>query len=186
MLETARLRLGPWRLDHFEPLAAMLADEEVTRFIGGTSGPPIVWSMLHARIGTWVVHGFGHFAVEEKASRAFVGITGLLPVTGLPAAPAVEIGWRLRHESWGKGYASEAARACLEIGFVTLGLPEIVSFAVVANARSRAVMERIGMVRDEGGDFDHPALPEGHPFRRHVLYRITRAAWQARRDGDRD
>jgi RimJ/RimL family protein N-acetyltransferase len=88
--------------------------------------------------------------------------------------PCVEIGWRLAHEHWGRGYATEAALAALDFGFQRLGLAEIVSFTVPANRRSRGVMERIGMTRTPADDFDHPYLPDGHPLRRHVLYRATR------------
>jgi 3-dehydroquinate dehydratase/shikimate dehydrogenase len=86
--------------------------------------------------------------------------------------PAVEIGWRLAYDYWGKGYAVEGAKACLKYGFETLGLEEIVSFTAVQNVRSRRVMERIGMHHDPKDDFDHPKLPQGHSLQRHVLYRI--------------
>jgi len=89
----------------------------------------------------------------------------------------VEIGWRLAREHWGLGYASEAARAALRHGFIELELPEIVSYTVPMNVRSRAVMERIGMQRNASEDFDHPVLPEGDPLRRHVLYRLPRDVW---------
>jgi len=89
--------------------------------------------------------------------------------------PSVEIGWRLAYEHWGRGYATEAAGTALAFGFERLGLDEIVSFTVPGNARSRRLMERIGMVRDPGGDFEYPGLPAGHPLRRHVLYRVRRA-----------
>jgi RimJ/RimL family protein N-acetyltransferase len=93
----------------------------------------------------------------------------------LPFAPAIEIGWRLRPEAWGKGYASEAARAVLANGFGPLGLDEIVAYTAALNIRSQRVMERIGMVRDAASDFDHPALPEDSTLRPHELYRIRGA-----------
>jgi RimJ/RimL family protein N-acetyltransferase len=86
--------------------------------------------------------------------------------------PCVEVGWRLAVAYWGKGYAAEAARLALDYGFETLRLREIVSFTTVTNLRSRAVMERVGMRRDPADDFDHPTLADGHPLRRHVLYRL--------------
>jgi ribosomal-protein-alanine N-acetyltransferase len=88
--------------------------------------------------------------------------------------PAVEVGWRLAHEYWGRGYAPEAGRASLDYAFDVIGLDEVVSFTTVANLRSQRVMQKLGMTRDPADDFDHPALPEDHPMRRHVLYRITR------------
>ncbi|MEI9965074.1 MAG: GNAT family N-acetyltransferase [Caulobacteraceae bacterium] len=87
-----------------------------------------------------------------------------------PLHPGVEIGWRLARHAWGSGYATEAARAALAHGLGPLGLPEIVSFTAVPNAPSQAVMRRIGMTRDPTRDFDHPAIPQGHPLRRHVVY----------------
>jgi RimJ/RimL family protein N-acetyltransferase len=87
--------------------------------------------------------------------------------------PAVEIGWRLAFEHWGKGLASEGARAALGFGFNDVGLEQVVSFTAPANLRSRRVMEKLGMTHDPHDDFDHPNLPEGHPLRRHVLYRMS-------------
>ena len=102
----------------------------------------------------------------------FVGMVGLHRVNpALPSAPAVEVGWRLHPDHWGHGYATEAAAASLDYGFGPAGLDEIVAFTTTLNTRSQAVMQRIGMVRDPAGDFDHPSLPEGSPLRRHVLFR---------------
>ena len=94
----------------------------------------------------------------------------------IPPAPlsGVEIGWRLRRSAWGQGLASEAARASLAWGWQSLDCDEIIAFTVPENLKSRAVMERIGMTYVEGGDFDHPSLPEGDPLRRQVLYRMGR------------
>jgi RimJ/RimL family protein N-acetyltransferase len=86
--------------------------------------------------------------------------------------PCVEIGWRLAYEHWGRGYATEAAQAAVAFAFGGLHLEELVAFTVPANQRSRKVMERIGMTRSDADDFDHPDLPEGHPLRRHMLYRL--------------
>ncbi len=90
--------------------------------------------------------------------------------------PCVEIGWRLAPQFWGRGHATEAAEAILAYGFRTLGLPEIVSFTALGNARSFAVMERLGM-RRLPETFDLLLLPEGHPHRPHCLYSLTREAW---------
>ena len=106
---------------------------------------------------------------------AFAGYVGLaVPRFDAPFMPAVEIGWRLARDQWGRGYASEGARRVLHFAFAEAGLAEVVSFTVPANRRSWSVMERIGMVRDPDGDFDHPLLPIGHRLRRHGLWRITR------------
>ena len=119
-------------------------------------------------------YGFGLYAVELKDDGGFVGFIGLsVPAFHAHFTPCVEIGWRLAAEVWGSGYATEGARKVLAFGFEQLGLAEIVSFTVPGNLRSRRVMGRIGMTRNPADDFDHPALPEGHPLRRHVLYRLA-------------
>jgi RimJ/RimL family protein N-acetyltransferase len=121
-------------------------------------------------------HGFGLWAVEIPGVAPFVGFVGLsIPRFEAHFTPCVEIGWRIAAEYWGNGFATEGAKAALDFGFQSLGLPEIVSFTVPANIRSRRVMEKLQMRRDPNGDFNHPLLPEGHPLRPHVLYRISRA-----------
>ena len=121
--------------------------------------------------------GWGLWAVERRDSGAFIGYTGLsVPVRQLPFTPCVEIGWRLARAHWGCGFASEASRAVLRVGFTRAGLNEIVSFTTLLNHRSRAVMERIGM-QNANEDFDYPSLPEGHPLRRHCLYRLKNEEW---------
>lgn len=118
-------------------------------------------------------HGYGLWAIEMRSSADFAGFVGLWPVEmEVPFAPAVEIGWRLARELWGRGYAAEAALAALDFGFDRLGLEEIVSFTAVVNARSQRLMERLGMRRDPSGGFEHPMLPAGDRLRPHVLYRI--------------
>lgn len=118
-------------------------------------------------------HGFGLWAIEVPEVAAFIGFAGLA-VARFDAhfTPCVEVGWRLAFAHWGNGYATEAARLALDYGFGTLALPEVVSFTSATNRRSRAVMERLGMRRDPAEDFDYPSFPEGHPLRRHVLYRL--------------
>jgi ribosomal-protein-alanine N-acetyltransferase len=119
--------------------------------------------------------GFGLWAVEVRSSGELAGFTGLaVPPFEAHFMPAVEVGWRLARPAWGHGYATEAARAALEFGFGEAGLGEVVSLTTAGNRRSRAVMERLGMTRDPGDDFEHPALAEGDPLRRHVLYRLRK------------
>ncbi|WP_157015788.1 GNAT family N-acetyltransferase [Mesorhizobium xinjiangense] len=130
--------------------------------------------------------GFGFAAAEIAETGETIGFVGLQETNDLPGLPArtIEIGWRLAPEFWGKGYVTEAAEAWLSYGFESLCLGEIVSFAVTGNERSTAVMRRIGMTRDAAGDFDHPAVPDSHPhLKRHVLYRLSRGDWLARRGG---
>lgn len=177
-IRTDRLLLRRWRPADREPFAAMNADPRVTEFLPTP--------LSRAESDAWVAraeahfetHGYGHWAVEVSGVAPFAGFVGLsAPRFDAPFQPCVEIGWRLAAEHWGRGYATEGARAVLAFGFETLDLEEIVSFTVPENVRSRRVMEKIGMTRDPADDFDHPLLPAGHPLRRHVLYRIGREAW---------
>jgi RimJ/RimL family protein N-acetyltransferase len=173
VIETARIVLRAWRDEDLEPFAALNADPVVMEHL-----PSVLARAesdeLAGRIRTaMAAQGFGLWAVAIKGGAPFVGFVGLsVPKFDAPFMPAVEIGWRLARGAWGHGYATEAARAALEAGFTRWGLDEIVSFTVPQNLRSRRVMDRIGMRLD--GEFDHPRLPEGHPLRRHVLYRARK------------
>jgi RimJ/RimL family protein N-acetyltransferase len=123
-------------------------------------------------------HGFGLWAVEAPGMADFIGFVGLsVPRFEAHFTPCVEIGWRLACEHWGKGYATEGALCALDFAFRKLQLEQVVSMTVPANRRSWQVMERLGMTRSPAEDFDHPLLAEGHPLRRHVLYRMSRSAW---------
>lgn len=118
-------------------------------------------------------HGWGFWAVEQRGGGRLIGLCGLKHVAlDLPFAPAVEIGWRLTTDCQGKGYAREAAEACLVFGLEIMALERIVAFTTPANAASWGLMRRLGM--REAGDFDHPGLPDGHPLKPHVLYSIDR------------
>jgi RimJ/RimL family protein N-acetyltransferase len=176
-IETERLLLRRWHDKDREPFAAMCADPRVMEFFPRTQTREeanAVIDRLNSHIDR---HGFGFWALEDRSNGEFLGFTGLSNVGfTAPFTPAVEIGWRLAHRYWGKGFANEAARASLAWGFGKLRLPQIVSFAVLTNRRSRRVMERIGMTHDPDGEFDMPTFPEGHPLRRHALYRIRAEA----------
>lgn len=172
-LRTPRLVLRTWRDEDLAPFAAMNADPRVMEHF-----PSVLTreesDALVVRIGASIEeHRFGFWAVEMPGVANFVGFVGLaVPSFEAPFMPCVEIGWRIAFEHWDRGIATEAARAALDAAFGQLGLAEVVSFTVTDNTRSRRVMERLGMRHDPRDDFDHPRLPEGHPLRRHVLYRI--------------
>jgi RimJ/RimL family protein N-acetyltransferase len=173
-IDTRRLQLRLWRPEDLPAFAAMNADPSVMEFLP----KPLDRAESDARAAKirehFARHGFGLWAVEIPGDADFIGFVGLsVPEFEAHFTPCVEVGWRLAHEYWGLGYVTEAARAALDFGFRHLALKEIVSSTVPANRRSRSVMERIGMTRMPADDFDHPALPEGHPLRRHVLYRAT-------------
>ena len=171
-LETARLLLRPWREDDLDPLAALNGDAESMRHFPAvlTRAESDAWAArLHAHMDT---HGWGFWVVEERGGAPFVGVVGLLTIPWQARfTPAVEIGWRIAPGHRRRGFAEEAARAALGFGFATLGLAEIVAFTTAANEPSWRLMERLGMRAD--GGFDHPRLPEGHPKRHHLLYRLA-------------
>jgi RimJ/RimL family protein N-acetyltransferase len=172
-LTTPRLELRRWREDDRESFAALNADPAVMEHFPGTLTRRESVELVEKIEAGFEANRFGLWALEVRASGEFIGFTGL-DVPGFEAdfMPAVEVGWRLGRSAWRNGYATEAARAAVSFGFEEVGLGEIVSFTTVANRRSRAVMERLGMSHDPGDDFEHPGLPPGHPQRSHVLYRL--------------
>ena len=179
-LTTSRLILRRWQDEDLEPFARLNADDRVTQYLLHRLTRAQSDAMV-ARINAhFEREGFGLWAVEAPGVAPFVGAVGLVvPSFTAPFTPCVEVGWRLDPAFWGRGFASEAARAALAFGFQTAGLGEIVSFTVPANGRSRAVMQRLGMVHSPADDFDHPLVPEDHPLLQHVLYRLSKEAWQA-------
>ncbi len=183
LLASPRLQLRPWQDSDRAPFAAMTADPEVMRHF------PAVLS--RAESDTWVdrtmrktaERGWGFWAMDYLADPAstpqFAGFTGLnIPDPELPFGPCVEVGWRLAPPFWGMGLASEAARMSLRAGFESLDLDEIVAVTTLRNTRSRAVMQRLGMVESPGDEFDHPAFPADSPERRCCVYRLSRARWR--------
>lgn len=177
--ETPRLRLRQWRDSDREPFAAMNADPAVMEFFAALQSRASSDASIDAWQSQLATQGWSNWAAELVESGQFIGFVGLsVPRRVLPFSPCVEIGWRLMRSHWGRGLATEAAHGALRVGFERLALTEIVSFTAVGNHRSRAVMERIGM-RNAHQDFDHPGIPEGHPLRRHCLYRIGRPARSA-------
>lgn len=181
-LRTERLWLRPWSAADLAPFARLNADARVMEFMPGVLSRAESDARVADMNAQLAERGFGLWAVEVPGVAPFIGFVGLaVPRFTAAFTPCVEVGWRLAAEHWGKGYATEAARAALAFGFGTLALHEVVSFTAVINRRSRAVMERLGMTRDPAEDFDHPSLAAGHPLRRHVLYRIRPG--QQRADG---
>ncbi len=181
-LPTQRLLLRPWRVGDLPAFAALNADPRVMEFFpkcltrdDSDHIAAAIRERMHQR-------GFGFWAVEVPGVAEFVGFVGLsVPSFESHFTPCVEVGWRLAFEHWGRGYATEGARAALAFGFEQLRLEEIVSFTVPANVRSRHVMEKLGMTHAAADDFYHPMLPDGHPIRRHVLYRLNTNQWRATR-----
>jgi RimJ/RimL family protein N-acetyltransferase len=183
--KTSRLTLRRWTDADRVPFEKMNLDPDVMEFMPAMLERAESDALVDSLERHFATHGFGLWALEVNDGPSFIGYTGLLrPSFATAFTPCVEIGWRLASDRWGKGYATEAAREVCRIAFRELELPELVSFTVPANARSRRVMDRLGMRRDPSEDFDHPRLPDGHPLRRHVLYRLRRDEW-SRAEGAR-
>lgn len=183
-LLTERLILRDWREEDRAPFAAMNADPQVMRFFPETLTEAESNKIVDRLKASYAETGMTFFATEEQATGRFVGLIGLRQVPQhLPIAPVVELGWRLIADVWGRGYAPEAARALLQIGFEEFDQELLVAYTTPPNAPSRRVMEKIGMVRDKDRDFDHPELPADHPMRRHVVYSIDRDIWRKTKSG---
>ena len=177
-LSSERVSLRRWRDGDREAFAAMNSDARVMEFFRSRLSRAESDAMIYGIERHFSQHGFGLWALEVPDVAPLVGFVGLaIARFDAPFTPCVEVGWRLAFEHWGHGYATEAARLALGYGFGTLALPEIVSFTTATNHRSRAVMERLGMRHDAADDFDYPTMPEGHPLRPHVLYRLGAAAY---------
>lgn len=174
---TDRLLLRQWRDEDFDAFAKLSSDPVAMEFFPkclNREESDLQAEKYRQRI---INQGWGFWAVELAGVAPFIGFVGLnRPDASLPISPCVEIGWRMLPEYWGKGYASEAARAALRVGFEQLDLDEIVSFTATINVRSQRVMQRIGM-QHNGELFDHPAVPDESPLKEHVVYRLARKQW---------
>jgi RimJ/RimL family protein N-acetyltransferase len=178
MLVTDRLMLRRWRQADREPFALLNRDAAVMEFMPALLSADESDQVVNRIEAHFEEYGFGLWAAELNLSGEFIGYIGLaIPRFAAAFTPCVEIGWRLAFPHWGRGLATEGARAVVRHAFEDLALPALVSFTVTANLRSRRVMEKLGMTHDAREDFDHPLLPEGHPLRRHVLYRLDRTMW---------
>ena len=184
-LETGRLVLRPWEERDRDLFFEINSDAEVMEFFPmrrtREQSDEVFDTLMRAQREKLTFP-----ALELKETGECMGFCGLHQGDIEPHFPdgTVEIGWRLARRYWGKGYVTEAALEALRFGFEDLGLPEIVSFAVHDNARSTAVMERIGLRRDAASDFDYVKIPDTHPhLKRHVCYRLTRAEWQKKKGG---
>lgn len=181
MYETERLTLRRWRDGDRDAFHALNSDPAVMATIGPPMSRAESDAFLNRIEARFDEHGFGLWCVDLDGSA--IGFTGFM----IPwFRDGVEIGWRIRSEHWGHGYAPEAAQQCLSIGFAGvehggLGLDEVISFTAATNVKSRRVMDKIGLRYDPSGGFEHPGVPEGSPLRPHVLYRVTRRDWLARR-----
>ena len=175
-LETDRLIIRPWTLSEGDRAAfhRLMSDAQIRKFYVTRKTREEADEILERHVANFPADGLQWQVACVKETGEPIGFTGLAPVHDeLPFIPCVEIGWLYMPEQWGKGYATEAGKALLQQGFEHHSLKEIVAFAVHNNHPSIAVMERIGMKRVEGGDFDHPVIPkEMAHLNPHVLYKV--------------
>jgi len=172
-LYTERLELRPLCADDIERVTELAADPRVMACLGGPRSAAESRAWLDRQLAHLSEHGYGRYAVMRQAE--FVGYVGLLRDDfdrGL--VPGVEVAWHLLFEHWHQGYATEAARAVIEQGFRDFALSEVIAVTSVDNARSRRVMERLGMLHSPQDDFDHPLRPQDDLLRKHVVYRLHR------------
>lgn len=169
MIQTDRLILRHWQEEDLGPFFALNSDPRVMEFFPALLRKEQSDQLAKSFQSHIDEYGWGFWVAALAHSGEFIGFIGLQNMSFLPG---VEIGWRIAYPHWGKGYAPEGATAALQYGFQILHLREIVSFTAVGNMRSRKVMEKIGMAHDPQDDFEHPKLSEGHPLRKHVLYKI--------------
>lgn len=173
-LLTERLVLRRWRDSDRPAFHALNSDPAVMETIGPVMSRAESDAFMNRIEQRFDELGFGLWCVELEGES--IGFTGL-------SRPwfrdGVEIGWRIRSQHWGNGYAPEAARECLRVAFGELALDEVISFTAALNTRSRRVMDKIGLHRDASADFEHPGVPVGSPLRPHVLYRLTREQYGA-------
>lgn len=174
VVTTDRLGLRRWREADREPFAELNGDPETLVFFPATLTRAESDTLVDRIEEGFEERGYGLWAVEVTKTGEFIGFTGLAPVPAdIPGGPnGTEIGWRLARNAWHHGYATEAARAALDVAFDGIGLSEIWSYTAVLNAPSQAVMRRIGMT--EALRFPHPRIPEGDPLKPHVTYRLAR------------
>ena len=172
MIETPRLILRQWSNDDVESWAGMNADPRVMEFFVSTLPREQSYESAQWMRENLERNGYGWFVMERKDRPGFSGVIAIDDIRWeTPFQPRREIGWRLPVDAWGHGFATEGAGALMRYAFETLRWPEIVAMTATPNLRSMRVMERLGMTRNPAEDFDHIRVPEGHPLRRHVLYR---------------
>jgi [ribosomal protein S5]-alanine N-acetyltransferase len=172
-IETPRLILRQWATADHDPYIALNQDKDVMEFFTAISTKAKTLAQIERLSNHIAQYGYGFFALERKDNHQFIGFAGLShPRFDSYFTPCVEIGWRLSKANWNMGFATEAAKVCLEYAFNTLKIAEIYSFTAVNNTRSEHVMKKVGMTKQ--GLFEHPLIEDGNILKQHVLYKIER------------
>ncbi len=176
-IETSRLLLRSWTESDSEAFAKINSDSTVMRYFPSVYSRDRSDEMMQLCNTEMERFGFSFWALERKDTGALIGLTGLHNFDAeLQFCPCVEIGWRLARSQWGKGFATEAARESLMLGFSEFKIESIYAFTTLENMPSRAVMSKIGMV-DTGDNFKHPNVPAESGLQDHCLYKITKTEW---------
>jgi RimJ/RimL family protein N-acetyltransferase len=178
MIETARLRLRDWRDEDVAPFVRHTNTEPVMRWLGGVLAEDDLRKVIEERLMRWQrERGFTFWAVERKADDALLGFCGLklADTAGSPIEGMHEVGWRLREDAWGQGYAKEAAIASLDFAFDRLGAERVVAITFAQNEASWGLMERLGMRRREDLDYDDPRFPDLNPT---IVYSLEAGEWR--------
>ena len=172
ILETDRLILRDLQESDLPALFALNQDPEVMQYFPKPYSQAESLRLYQGIQDEVKAYGYSLWAVEEKSSQEFIGLVGLhhSDLRIFAGKEAVEIGWRLRKEFWNRGYATEAAQACLDFAFQQAGLSEVYSFTSLLNLPSQKVMQKLGM--EFVKEFDNEKVPVDSPLYRHVLYRI--------------
>lgn len=173
-LETDRLILRDWRGDDLEPFAIMSADPVVMQTLGPIQSRDETAALIGRLTDRRNEHGHTFWALERREDGRFIGFCGIVRGAVNPIANKPEVGWRLASDTWGQGYAREAALASLEWGFLNLSDDHIWAITSVGNSRSWGLMERLGMKRQHDMDFDHPNVADDSPLQPHITYSIGR------------
>ncbi len=170
--ESERLIFRDWKDEDLSDFRKMNADPDVMEFFFKPLSTDETDVFVLRIMDELREEGYGLYAVEVKETGGFIGFIGFHKATlHLGLDPMIEIGWRLKKEAWGHGYATEGAKRCLAYGFEKLGFTDVYSFTSVVNIRSERVMQKVGMFKVQV--FDHPRIEDGHVLRPHVLYHVT-------------
>ncbi|KOP82735.1 GNAT family N-acetyltransferase [Cytobacillus solani] len=171
-IETSRLHLRDWEETDLEPFRRLNRDVKVMKYFPKTLSAEETNKFYQSIVSEFNECGFGLYAVEEKENKEFMGFIGFhRAIFEADFTPCIEIGWRLKKEAWGKGYATEGAGACLHYGFNELGFRDVYSFTAEINKPSINVMKKIGL--SFINNFDHPKVEKNSPLNKHVLYYIN-------------
>jgi len=175
IIRSKRLGFREWLDEDFKPFSKMNADPEVMKFFPKNMTANETGDLIIRTKDYFQEFGYGLYAVDKLENNEFIGFIGFMKANFEASfTPCVEIAWRIKHEEWNNGYATEGAKACLHFGFEKLQLTEIYSFTSTLNVRSEKIMQKIGMIKI--GEFEHPKVEKGNKLRTHVLYKIEKPA----------